>query len=52
MKVKQATEEMSTTMELKCPLEGWALINVTCKLIHWGEWVEQKIIVKYAQAAV
>lgn len=52
MKVKQATEELSATLELKCPLEGWALINVTCKLIHQGKWVEQKSTVKYAQAAV
>lgn len=52
MKVKQATEETSATMELKCLLEGWFLINVTCKLTHWGKWVEQKSIVKYAQAAV
>lgn len=52
MKVKQATEELSTAMKLKCPLEGWALINVTCELIHWGKWVEQKSTAKYAQAAV
>lgn len=51
MKAQQATEEQSATIDLKCPL-GWALINVTCKLIHWGKWVEQKSIVKYAQAAV
>lgn len=52
MKAKQATKELCTGMKLKCPLEGWGLIKVPCKLISWGKRVEQKSSVKYAQAAI
>lgn len=52
MKAKEAIKELHTTMKLKCSLEGRALIEVPCKLISWGKWVEQKSTVKYAQAAI